>query len=144
MGKKPKSIGFQLKGISSNQFAIIEDLYIQDDEPKLNASFSYAFEGGARMITCRAKFTFTGSKGIFMIIEGSCHFIIESLSWQKMLLDDNKIKVDKSFALHITSLTIGTVRGMLHAKTEQTVYNLIFIPTINMQDILSEDVILGD
>lgn len=142
MTKSNKLIGYQLKSISSNQFAIIDDLYTHSETPKLDASFSFAFENERGIVSCRAKFSFYGSKGLFMIIEGSCHFDIEPASWKEMVQDDGRVKIEKNFATHISSLTIGTVRGMLHAKTEQTIYNLIIIPVINVEEFMNEDVII--
>ncbi|WP_316836752.1 hypothetical protein [Pedobacter nutrimenti] len=142
MIKSDKLIGYQLKSISSNQFAIIDDLYIYGETPKLDASFAFAFEYERRIISCRAKFSFHSSKGLFMIIEGSCHFDIELGSWKEMIQDNGRLKIEKNFAAHMSSLTIGTVRGMLHAKTEQTIYNLIFIPVINVEEFINEDVII--
>jgi hypothetical protein len=37
-------------------------------------------------------------------------------------------------------LTIGTTRGVLHAKTEHTLFNQYLLPTINVNDIVKEAV----
>lgn len=144
MSKKIKSVDYQLKRILSNQFAFIEDLYLHDETPKLDALFSFAIESEKQLIISRAKFSFSSSKGIFMVIEGSCFFEIEHSSWLELAQKDGRVKIDKYFAAHISSLTIGTVRGMLHAKTEQTIYNSIFIPVINVEDLIKEEIFLEE
>lgn len=144
MSKKIKSVGYQLKRIVINQFAVIEDLYLHDETPKLDVSFSFAIESERQLIISRTKFSFGSSKGIFMVIEGSCLFGIEYSSWLELVQKDGRVKIDKYFAAHISSLTIGTVRGMLHAKTEQTIYNLIFIPVINVEDLIKDEIFLEE
>ena len=37
-------------------------------------------------------------------------------------------------------ITVGTLRGVLHAKTENTEFNEFFLPTINVTDLIKEDI----
>ena len=39
-------------------------------------------------------------------------------------------------------LTIGTARGVLHSKTENTPYNKYLLPTLNVSDLVNNDLIL--
>jgi hypothetical protein len=54
--------------------------------------------------------------------------------------DEKEIILPCGFAQHLLVLTIGTVRGILHAKTEGTAYNQYVLPTINVAEMLKEDV----
>jgi hypothetical protein len=36
-------------------------------------------------------------------------------------------------------ITVGTCRGILHAKTENTKFNQFLIPTINVAELIKED-----
>jgi hypothetical protein len=39
-------------------------------------------------------------------------------------------------------LCVGTLRGVLHAKTENSVYNKFYLPTINVNDLVKTDIVL--
>ena len=58
-----------------------------------------------------------------------------------MKLDDNTYLVAKGLAVHFAVLTIGSARGILHAKTEGTPFNEFLLPTIDVNNMLEEDVI---
>jgi hypothetical protein len=36
-------------------------------------------------------------------------------------------------------ITVGTARGVLHAKTEGTTLNKFFIPTVNVVEMVTDD-----
>jgi hypothetical protein len=72
-----------------------------------------------------------------MIVEAGCHFAIKPESWEKLLNDGQKILVvPKGLMQHLAMLTVGTTRSILHAKTENTIFNKYVIPTINVAEIL--------
>ena len=43
-----------------------------------------------------------------------------------------------NFIRHLSAISIGTARGILHAKTENTAYNKYFLPTININELVSK------
>ncbi len=80
------------------------------------------------------------NKKQFLIIEAGCHFVIDPDSWSKMLDSENdKLNVPKGFLKHMAMLTVGTARGILHAKTENTPFNKYNLPTINLDKMISQD-----
>ena len=38
-------------------------------------------------------------------------------------------------------LTIGTTRGVLHSKTENTPFNSFLLPTLNVNELVKKDVV---
>jgi hypothetical protein len=40
-------------------------------------------------------------------------------------------------------LTVGTARGVLHAKTENTKYNRYVLPTINVASMIKNDAVFN-
>lgn len=137
-----KNIGFKLAKITTNQFAIIDEIYEYGKPHTLDAAFLFAKDLTERLITVRIKFTFLFGKRAFMIIEASCQFDISEDSWLEMLQSESSIKISKTFLSHISMLTIGTIRGILHSKTEDTIYNTLFIPIMNVDELIGEDLIL--
>lgn len=137
-----KNIEFKLAKITTNQFAIIDEIYVYGKSHTLDATFLFAKDLARRLITVRIKFTFLFDKSPFMIIEASCQFEISEDSWDEMLQSKSNVKISKAFLSHISMLTIGTIRGILHSKTENTIYSTLFIPVLNMEELISEDLIL--
>jgi hypothetical protein len=84
--------------------------------------------------------SFESNKNRFLSIEASCQFKITEDAWSNFLdQDTNTLKVSKGFLSHLAVLTIGTTRGILHAKTEGTCFNKYVLPTINVTEIIKED-----
>ena len=144
MEKPTKSIGFSLKKVSTEQFAIIEEGYNEKGKIRLNTSLRFAADDSQKFIAVFASFTFDSDNKPFLLIEASCHFSVKDAAWSEMLKPDiNTLIVPKGFLCHLAMLTVGTSRGILHAKTEGTCFNKYVLPTINVTDIIKEDATFG-
>lgn len=140
MEKKTNSIGFSLKKVSTEQFAILEEGFNEKGKIRLNTSFRFAADDKQRYIAVFASFVFDSDEKPFLIIEASCHFSIKEPAWKEMLVSDsNSLEVPKGFLSHLVMLTVGTTRGILHAKTEGTCFNKYVLPTINVTEIIKSD-----
>lgn len=135
-----KSIGFSLKKVSTEQFAIIEDGFNEKGKIKLNTSLRFAADDTQKFVAVFTSFIFDSETKPFLIIEASCHFSIKDSAWVEMLNSEtNTLIVPKGFLCHLAMLTVGTSRGILHAKTEGTCFNKYVLPTINVTEIIKED-----
>ncbi|KHJ38947.1 hypothetical protein PBAC_08100 [Pedobacter glucosidilyticus] len=68
-------------------------------------------------------------------------------SWDKLKKEENnKLELPKNFLAHLLIITVGTTRGVLFAKTENTSYNQFIIPSLNIAELVNKDAIfdLGD
>lgn len=141
MDIKPDHIGFALAKITTEQFATIENnLEKEEAEVEIKMNFRFAADNENRLIGVFASFTFGSQKNPFIIIEAGCHFAIIPEAWEKMMdAEANKLTVPKDFLQHLVVLTVGTTRGILHAKTENTKFNKYHLPTLNIVDIIKED-----
>lgn len=74
----------------------------------------------------------------FLIIEVACEFDLEEKTWES-LRKENKIVFPRKFVEHLVVISLGTVRGVLHAKTEQTAFNSFFLPLTNVSKIITDD-----
>ena len=66
-------------------------------------------------------------------------FCIEPNDWDTFI-NEVAIIVPKSVITHFCVLTVGTVRGILHSKTEGTNYNGFVVPTINVTELVTGDI----
>lgn len=140
MEKKAKSIGFSLKKVSTEQFAIIEEGFNDKGKIRVNTSFRFAADDKSKYIAVFASFVFDSDEKPFLIVEASCHFSIKDSAWNGMVIADTRtLIVPKGFLTHLVMLTVGTSRGILHAKTEGTSFNKYVLPTINVSEIIKSD-----
>ena len=139
--KQQQSVEFALVKINLEQFAIIEDLYQNDNKVEFTTALNFAVSNYNKRIKVFVRFGFEQEKKPFIIIEGSCEFSVVSSSWDSFAnAEKHSITVPKGFMAHIAALTVSSVRGMLHVKTENTQFNRYFIPTMNVAEMVSEDV----
>lgn len=140
MEKQTQSIGFSLKKVSTEQFAIIEEGFNEKGKIKLNTSMRFAADDEKKYIAVFTSFIFDSDNKPFLLIEAGCHFSIQDSSWMEMFKSDiNTLIVPKGLLCHLAMLTVGTSRGILHAKTEGTCFNKYVLPTINVTEIIKED-----
>lgn len=133
-----ESIGFALVAIKTEQFALFEEKYSSKKELNITTSLEFKINEEQKLIGVFATFTFEQSKKTFIKIQVSCHFNIEPNTWTSFLKDNNVV-FPKNFICHLTMLTIGTSRGILHAKTEGTEFNKFILPTINVNQLVDKD-----
>ena len=87
-------------------------------------------------------FQFECNEKIFLMIEAGCHYRIEENAWGTMIKEEkNELVVPKGFVQHLALLAIGTARGVLHAKTENTKYNRFIIPPTNVTNFIKKDAV---
>ena len=139
MEKENKNVRFAFIKINTDQFAIIDGIF----KNQSNVEFKFGLQFGANrdteLLSVKVLIQYAVEDKDFLIFEASCMFKIDSEDW-KNLLTDNEIVVPKGIMTHLAVLTIGTVRGIFHSKTEGTNYNGFIIPTINVTELILEDV----
>jgi hypothetical protein len=135
-------INFSLQKITTEQFAVIEDGFEDKGDIRIGINLRFAADKNLNIISVFSSFTFELEQKPFIIIEAGCHFKIMEESWLQMYVKEgNKLEVHKNFITHLAMLTIGTTRGVLHSKTENTCYNKYIIPTINVTELINENVV---
>ncbi len=134
------NIEFALAKVTTEQFALIDSNFQNGAEIKLHVNFRFAADGKQKLVAVFNSFTFETNDKQFLLIEAGCHFAIAPDSWKKMLdSKSDKLVVPKVFLQHMGMLTVGTCRGILHAKTENTIFNQFLIPTINVAELIKQD-----
>ena len=136
-----KSIGFALAKVTTEQFAIIEENFKIGSDIKLHINFRFAADDKQKVVAVFSAFTFEIETKQFLLIEAGCHFAIEPDSWDKMYDRAlTRLVVPEGFIQHMGMLTVGTTRGILHAKTENTNFNQFHIPTVNVAELITKEI----
>lgn len=133
-------IGFALAKITTEQFAVIETNFSEGTKPKLRVNFHFASDAQKMLIGILGHFRFDCDGKPFLVVEAGCHFNIQPDSWSMLVnKEKNALSVPKGLLQHLGAITVGTVRGILHAKTENTKFNRFHLPAINLAEIITED-----
>lgn len=134
-----EKIGFNLTAISTEQFAKFEENFKTEDDINLKTSVDYKLNQSDKQIGAYVTFTFEQRKKAFLYIKVGGHFRIGSSSWDTFC-KDSKIIFPKEFIRHLSMITIGTTRGVLHEKTVNTNFNKFIIPLIDVTKLVKEDI----
>ncbi len=135
-----RSISFTLASIHTEQFATIDKPIPTETESKVDFGLQIAFglNSDERFVACFLDVTYKLEGKLIIILKTRTEFLIDEKSWQSLFSND-KIVLPKGFMLHLGVISVGTARGILHAKTEHTPYNQFILPTVNLEEIIKED-----
>ena len=139
-------LGFAFNGLRTLSFAQIETAYKKTGAVDLITQLGYGVDIDDHTIACTTKFLFEKKKEQpFLIIEVQALFIIEELDFtDKIKQRDGSFLITKDLAKHFAVLTIGSSRGVLHAKTEGTMFNQYLLPTIDVGTLIQQDIVMNE
>jgi hypothetical protein len=133
-------VKFALKKIQTLQFALLKDNCKEGISAEIKAGLGFGLDKENRIIQVKFSMVFENEKLPFIIAEVACFFEIAPDSFAEFkVVDDGKIVIPCGLVKHLSVLTVGTARGVLHAKTENTEFNKFLLPTINVQEMIRED-----
>ncbi len=131
---------FTLARLITLEFALIDKNYKEKKPINVNANLSFAAVEKHRVIAVGAKFQFEIDNQPFIVIKVEGQFVVPKETWDSLMKEDEKVIVPKQFMAHLAMLVVGSSRGVLHAKLENTAFNQFLIPTINVQSMIQEDI----
>ena len=130
---------FRMYGIHLNQFAILDKDNTEGIGMTVGLNFKYADSG--KKIACTATFNFLSGERKVMVLELTCDFEIEASDWETFK-NEGKVVIPKGLLEFFTVHTIGTARGVLFCKTENTQFNHVVIPPINVSEMELKDLVI--
>lgn len=140
MEKENIQIGFILQSIKTEQYAIFEDNFTPKKETNLGTELQFKLDQKNNLIGVFIGFEFLQNKKVFLKIQVSCHFKVSETSWNNFIQQrESKLVVPKGFLAHLAMITTGTTRGVLFAKTENTLFSKFIVPTLNVSEMIPED-----
>ncbi len=133
-------IRFKMLRIVTEQFAILRDVLPSNDiSVDSNIGIKYAENG--KNVVIELAISYTSGQEQVMLLKVSCTFAIHEEDW-KSLVSEGKVVVPKNVIDYFLSQTVGTARGILHCKTEGTIFNSLILPSMNVSEILKEDMVI--
>ena len=136
-----KVIGFNLVGIETKEFATFEEIFDSNDKANIDLDLNVGFQLSENLdiINCIFTITFSQNKNVFIKLKLSCSFKLDETTINSFK-KDQKIIFPKSLMSHFGVITVGTARGVLHSKTDGSVFSELILPTINLTEMIKEDI----
>src|SRR6056297_328722 len=109
-------VNFRLSAITTEEFATFKENHIREKEDfDINLSLQIKANREKHLIGIFTRFSFEQENKPVLLLECACHFLIEERFWNSREFEDH-INLPKNFATHLLVLTVGTARGIIHAK----------------------------
>lgn len=137
-----QQVKFNLKGISTNEFATIKECYKEEEDVKIETGYGFEIDPVNYTISVQFSILFKCIDAPFIVLKLTCSFDVDQKSFDALLdHDSGKYIIPKGFLTHLTVLTIGTARGVLHAKLEKTGFEKYMLPTLNISNLIEQDMV---
>lgn len=129
-------IPFRIRQIKTHQFAMFPDLLVNGEEVKVESEFSFGVNNEINDIICNTKLSYTQDDKLLLTTEVHCYFEI-SEEGTSQLKQQGRIEV--CFLRYLATIATGTVRGIIHTKTENTALNPVVLPPLNLVEAIKSD-----
>lgn len=133
------SIPFRIRQIKIQQFAIFPEQLINGEEVTIQSVFNFGVSKEISDILCRTKISYLQKEKLLLTIDVVCFFSINEEGRKQI---QNQGRIDANFLRYLATIATGTVRGIIHAKTESTALNPVVLPPINLVESIKNDFLL--
>jgi hypothetical protein len=138
-----QQVTFNLKGISTDEFATIKECYKEEENVQIETVYGYEIDPANYTVSVNFSILFKCNDAPFIVLKLTCSFDVDKDSFDALLdSESGKYIIPKGFLTHLTVLTVGTARGVLHAKLDKTGFEQYMLPTLNVSDLINEDLII--
>ena len=138
-----KNLTFRLAGIEDLQFAVIKDAFQESCDINLNIAVPVQANFENHEIGVNLEVQFKCEDKPFIILGVGCHFEIDPESFKTFLIKKKKknfLVLPVGLCRHLATITVGTARGILYEKLKKTDFQSHILPTIDLTQILTEDI----
>ena len=109
------------------------------EQVTVQSEFGFAVNEDLLSIRCISKFTYSQEDALLLTTEGHSFFDVNEDGRNEILA---KGCIEVGFLRYLATIVTGTVRGIIHTKTENTSLNPIVLPSINLVEAIKEDFII--
>lgn len=135
---------FALKGMRTAQFAFFTDEFLSKEKVEYHISFDFKFDIQHRQTMVLLGLVYSQGKKMLCKLDTETSFEIRDSSWNTFQKTESGRIIPKSALAHFAHLALGSARGILHSKTENTALHSIILPLINVLEMIKEDVEIMD
>lgn len=130
------TIPFRIRQIKTQQFAMFPDQMINGNNVNIQSEFNFGVNKDISDIFCVTKLSYIQDEKLLLTTEVVCFFSIKE-EGSKQISEQGRIGVD--FLRYLATIATGTVRGIIHTKTENTALNPIVLPPLNLVEAIKDD-----
>lgn len=132
-------IRFQMYRANIEQFAIVSDISVKQTDVVVSTSTSFKYADAGRLIACVMRFEFKYAEQTLMILQLCCEFVINSNDLEQ-LKKDKTLEIPQSLLEYFASQVVGTARGVILCKTEDTNLTNVIVPTMDVTRLFSKGI----
>lgn len=136
-----RTIPYKISHIETVQFAIFPDNFINGQEVLINTNCGYNVRSDLNQVRNVISVNYTQNEKLLMVVQLACYYDIAP-EGVEAIKAEGKIPID--FLRYMGSISVGTIRGVIHAKTEGTVLNPVVMPPVNLEEMVKNDLMLSD
>jgi hypothetical protein len=137
-----ETIHFAFVKIETDEFAMPDSPFDPTMPVEMKTILNFGFFKNETIIKIQSKCEFYQKDKLALVIAVSCHFKIEMEDWKSIYSETQKtFTLSRMLAVHFAGLTVGVARGVLHGKTEKTIFEAFVLPPVNLLDFVKEDLI---
>ena len=130
-----KEILYQFISMALVQFATFEDCYVEDDEDiEITNKFQFSYNFDENVMCCTSSVSLSKESRIFLKADLASYFVIEPSSAESLKESEDFIAPSELLA-QFASLTYGSIRGVIFAKTMGTALNNIILPPNDVRNL---------
>lgn len=130
-----KEIFYQFISMELVQFATFEDCYVENDEDiEITNKFQFSYNFDENVMCCTSSVFLSKESKIFLKADLTSYFAIEPSSAESLKESEDFIAPTELLA-QFASLTYGSIRGVIFAKTIGTALNNIILPPNDVRNL---------
>lgn len=137
--KKGLEVKFRIQRIETLQFAILQE-EVNREKLAFSVNFGFGIDPENAIVRSTFRYEMLSDDKSCLLIEAAIDFEIDKKCFETDFYKEGKLFIEKSFATHISTIVVGTTRGILHEKTREKPVNLFPIPTVNVLNQITEDI----
>lgn len=131
-----KGIYYHFAGLELKQFATFEDCYAEDSrEIAISCKFTFAYNFSQNIVCCSTSVSITQEGDILVKADLDAFFAINSESIA-LISDADAVILPPELQAQFASLTYGTLRGVIFAKTLDTPFSKIVLPPNDVLEVM--------
>ena len=135
-----KDIKYKLVDIDDSQFAIFSENFEEGKDIAVCAVINFASSKDGTDLRCKSRLELKQDVKLILVTEIICKYSIIKNSWEDV--DEYHKKLPSEFIRHITSIAIGTQRGIILVRTKGSPLHKILLPPVNLADVIKKDYII--
>lgn len=135
------TIKHSLRGVTVEQFATLFEP--ASDKIELNVLIPIKTNYDERALAVGANIQYLENGKPFLVAEAFCHYEIEEDCWSELSDGGTKdVILPKDLVDSLARIAIGTIRGVICVKTENTAFAKYFLPIIEINSSQGSDLVI--